>query len=419
MNKHIINICDKAERYKTLIQNFSYLSALQVFNLLLPLITYPYLIRVLGKETYGLVVFAQAIIGYLLILVGFGFNISATKDVSIHRDNKEKLSEIVSSVLIIKSVFFIFSLIILAVILWFIPQAKGYEALFYLTMWMCLYDVLFPQWYFQGIEQMKFITYITLVSRLIFLGLIFVFIHSPSDYLFMPVISGIGAVIAGLVSLYIVFFIHKIKLAKQPLPVLKKYFKDSIPIFVSNVSVKIYVSTNKVIIGAFLGMTEVSYYDLGEKITSLLKIPQGLLSQTLFPKINKDKDIHFVKKTFFLSVALNIILFVGIVLFSKPIVILLGGEQMLPAIWVVNILAMSVPIIAMSNIFGIQLLIPFGYSKKFSQIIVASGIIYLIQLLIIWIVWSINIYSVSIISVTTELFVTTLMYYFCKRYKLW
>jgi PST family polysaccharide transporter len=152
----------------------------------------------------------------------------------------------------------------------------------------------------------------------------------------MPVISGIGAVIAGLVSLYIVFFIHKIKLAKQPLPVLKKYFKDSIPIFVSNVSVKIYVSTNKVIIGAFLGMAEVSYYDLGEKITSLLKIPQGLLSQTLFPKINKDKDIHFVKKVFFVSVALNIILFVGIVLFSKPIVMLLGGEQMIPAIRVVT-----------------------------------------------------------------------------------
>jgi PST family polysaccharide transporter len=166
-------------------------------------------------------------------------------------------------------------------------------------------------------------------------------------------------------------------------------------------------------------MAEVSYYDLGEKITSLLKIPQGLLSQTLFPKINKDKDIHFVKKTFFVSVALNIILFIGIILFSKPIVMLLGGEQMLPAIWVVNILALSVPIIAMSNIFGIQLLVPFGYSKNFSQIIVASGIIYLIQLLIIWLVWSINIYSVSIISVTTELFVTTLMYYFCKRYKLW
>ena len=67
--------------------------------MLLPLITYPYLIRVLGKEIYGLIVFAQAVVGYLVILVGFGFNISATKEISIHRDNKEKLNEIVSSVI--------------------------------------------------------------------------------------------------------------------------------------------------------------------------------------------------------------------------------------------------------------------------------------------------------------------------------
>jgi len=387
--------------------------------MLLPLITYPYLIRVLGKETYGLVVFAQAIVGYLLILVGFGFNISATKEVSIHRDNKEKLSEIVSSVLIIKSIFLILSFLILVVLLWFVPQAKGYEALFYLSMWMCLYDVLFPQWYFQGIERMKYITYITLVSRLIFLGLIFVFIHSPEDYLFMPIISGIGAVTAGLVSLYIVLAVHKIKLIRQPVSVLKYYLLDSVPIFVSNVSIKIYVSTNKVIIGAFLGMAEVAYYDLGEKITSLLKVPQALLSQTLFPKINKDKNIQFVKKAFKISVILNVILFAGTVLFSKIIVTLLGGEQMIPAIWVLNILVLSVPVIAMSNIFGIQLLIPFGYSKKFSQIIITSGLIYLLQLFIVWPIWGINIYSISVITVTTEFFVTGTMFFFCKKYKLW
>jgi len=74
--------------------------------MLIPLLTYPYLIRVLGKETYGLVVFVQAIVAYMVILVGFGFNISATREISIHRENKEKLNEIVSSVLIVKSLFF-------------------------------------------------------------------------------------------------------------------------------------------------------------------------------------------------------------------------------------------------------------------------------------------------------------------------
>jgi len=419
LNKHIINIREKVVRYKTLIQNFSYLSALQIFNLLLPLITYPYLIRVLGKETYGLVVFAQAIIGYLLILVGFGFNMSATKDVSIHRDNKEKLSEIVSSVLIIKSVFFIISLIILVVVLWLIPQVKDYKLLFYLTMWMCLYDVLFPQWYFQGIEQMKFITYITLVSRLIFFGLIFVFIHSPSDYLFMPVISGLGAIIAGLISLYIIFYIHRIQFSKQPLPVLKKYFKESIPIFVSNVSIKLYGSTNKVLVGAFIGMAEIAYYDLAEKIVSVIKLPQSIVGQTIFPKISRDKNLQFVKKYFYISLIINVILTGLTVAFTKPIILLLGGSTMLDAKYIVWILVFTTPFVAMSNIWGFQLLIPFGYNKAFQKVILSSSFVYIILMISIWQLYYFSIINISLVNLIIEIFVAFGFLYQCKKNNLW
>jgi PST family polysaccharide transporter len=194
---------------------------------------------------------------------------------------------------------------------------------------------------------------------------------------------------------------------------------DSLPIFLSNVSIKLYVSTNKVILGAFCSMSEVAYYDLGEKITSVLKIPQALLTQTVFPKINKEKDIKFVKKLFPFSLSINVFLFIVILFVSKPIVLILGGQKMFAAVWIVNILAMSVPIIAMSNIFGIQVLIPFGETKKFSRVIISSGFVYLVQLFLIWLFLGINIYSVSIITVTTEVFVTAYMFYFCKKYHLW
>ena len=405
--------------HKVLIQNFSYLSALQAFNMLVPLITYPYLIRVLGKETYGLVVFAQAIIQYLVILVEFGFNISATKEISIHRDNKEKLSEIVSSVIFIKGIFFLVTVVLITIFVLIIPQAKGYEILFFLSMWACLYSVIFPVWYFQGIEKMKYITYITLISRLIFLCLIFVFIHSPKDYYFIPLINGIGALIAGTVSLYIIFNTHAIKFKLQPINIIKSYLTESIPIFISSVSSKIYVQANKVIIGTFLGMTEVAYYDLGEKITTLLKLPQSLLGQALFPKVSKEKDKTFVKRIFKFSIAINIGLFLITVALSKVAVLVLGGEEMLPAIWVINILALSVPIISMSNIFTIQLLIPFGYQRKYSRIIVTSGIVYLFQVGLLLVFSLINIYSLSVVHVTTEIFVATYSYYHCKKLKLW
>lgn len=387
--------------------------------MLLPLITYPYLIRVLGKETYGLVVFAQAIVGYLLILVGFGFNISATKEVSIHRDNKEKLSEIVSSVLIIKSAFLFLSFLILAILLWFVPQAKGYEALFYLSMWMCLYDVLFPQWYFQGIERMKYITYITLVSRLIFLGLIFVFIHSPEDYLFMPIISGIGAVIAGLVSLYIVLVIHKIKFIRQPVSVLKYYLLDSVPIFVSNVSSKIYFSSNKVILGALIGMTDVAYYDLAEKIVQIFKIPMSLLSQSIFPKISLDKNLFFLKRVLKYSLIIHLILMSFSIFGSNYFVLFLGGKEMFNASTILKILSISIPIVAISNIFGTQVLIAFGYSKIYSKIIITSGIFYLLLISFLFLISEITIINISAVSVIIELFIMIYFIYYSIKLKLW
>lgn len=417
MNKVFIK--ESYIRNKKLIQNFSYLSILQIFNLVLPLITYPYLIRVLGVETYGLIVYAQAIIGYLLILVGFGFNVSATNDISVYRDDETKLSEIVSSVLIIKFILLVISVILLVIIIELIPLTNNYKILFYLTLWLCLYELIFPVWYFQGIEKMQYITIITLVSRVFFVFMIFLFIKTSDDYLLLPVINGIGALLSGIISIYILFFKHKVKFRFQKMNNLMYYTKKSIPIFLSNISIKLYVSTNKVLIGSFLGLNEVAYYDLGEKVVSIFKLPQGILSQSIFPKISRDKNIAFVKSVFKFSLLFNLGLFLLILLFSKYLVLFLGGHNMLDSISIVNILSVSIPIIAMSNIFGIQVLIPFGKSKVFSKVIILSGFVYLLQLAFLWMFGLINIYSISIITVLTEVFVTMVMFYFCKKYRLW
>jgi PST family polysaccharide transporter len=415
----IYRLKNRAAKHSSFIKNFSYLSALQIFNLILPLITFPYLIRVLGKETYGLVVFAQALISYLAILVGFGFNISGTKEVSIHRNDKTKLSEIVSSILILKLMLMLVAFLILGVLMFFIPRTHGYITLFLLSMWVCLYDVIFPIWYFQGVEQMKYIAFITMASRLSFLGLIFIFIHAPEDFLFVPLLYGLGALVAGSIAMIIIFIKHKIQFKTQSYSILKYYFKDSIPIFVSNVSISLYVNTNKIIAGAFLGMAEVAYYDLAEKLTTVLKIPQNILSQTLFPKISKEKNLGFIKRLFRMTVILNMGLFFLSLIFVKFIILILGGTQMLPAQTVVIILTITVPIIAMSNIFGIQLLIPFGYSKLFSRVVFTSALFYILQMFILWITIGFSVESISIATVNNEIFCCAYLFYYCKKCKLW
>jgi len=157
---------------KKVIENFSYLAIIQVVNLVITIATYPYLIHVLGKEVFGLVVFAQAIVSYLVVLVSFGFNISATKEISVNRNNKNKVSQIFSSILILKGLLFMISLGIISLCINFIPQANDYKLLFYFSMFACFYEFIYPSWYFQGVEKMKYIAIITLTSKFIFLILL-------------------------------------------------------------------------------------------------------------------------------------------------------------------------------------------------------------------------------------------------------
>jgi O-antigen/teichoic acid export membrane protein len=417
--KYIYYLVEKATKYKTLVQNFSYITLFQVFNLLVPIITYPFLIRILGKDTYGLVVFAQAIIGYLVLLVSYGFNISATREISINRDNPIKLNEIVSSVLIIKAGLLIISCLILTLMIWIIPQFQDHKALFYLSLWMCFYEMLFPSWYFQGIEQMKFITYINLINRSIFIVLMFIFIQSPEDYLFLPITSGLGAILASIFSLYIVFKKHRIQFVLQPFSRLRYYLNNSRPIFISYLSSKIYYGSNRVIIGSFLGMSEVAYYDLGEKITQVLKIPQSILSQILFPKISLEKDINFIKKVFKVSLTFHLIIFSLTILFSKGLVNILGGSQMEPAYLVLDLLALTIPIVAISNIFGTQILIPFGHSKSFRNVVVSSAILYILLFLILWSFAEVTVISISVLTVIVEVYIMTMFLVKCKKYYLW
>ena len=383
--------------------------------MLIPLITYPYLIRVLGKEYYGLVIFAQAIIGYLSILVSLGFNVSATKKVSVYRNDKKKLNEIFSSVLILKSYLFLISCAILAILLIYIPRAQGYEVLFLLSMSSCINDILYPSWYFQGIERMKYITYLTLISRLTFMVLIFFLIKKPSDYIWVPALYGFGYILSGIISSYIVFVKHKIRFYFQPIKTLKIYLLDSFPIFVSNVSVVLYVSTNKVITGALLGMEQLAYYDLAEKIITVLKTPINILGTTLFPKFNHDKNLGFAKKIIRLSVIGNIFLFFLTLIFSRSIVLLLGGQAMEHATIIVNILAITIPVIATSNLLILSMLLPFNKERSVLFIVVTTAMLYITTISLLIFLNKFTLINISILIVFIELWATLVSYLFCKK----
>ena len=172
-------------------------------------------------------------------------------------------------------------------------------------------------------------------------------------------------------------------------------------------------------VGIFLGMSSITFYDLAEKIIAVAKIPQNILSQSVFPEISLEKNIIYIKKIFKISIIMNFIISVIVLFFAKHLVLLLGDSAMLPSIEIIEILVFSIVIIAMGNVFGIQTLIPFGYDRIFTKVVLRSVILYFFLLFLVWITLGFSIRNISIIIVIVETFSTIYWYYFCKRKKLW
>ncbi len=407
--KYIIN------ENKILLENFSFLSVLQVSNLLIFLVITPFLFRVLGKENYGLVVFAQTVAIYFSIIVNFGFNVTATRDISIYRANPDKINKTISEVLTLKCLFLILSTVVLSILVFLIPLLSDHPQIFFYSMLFCLSEALFPVWYFQGIERMKYITFINIGTKIVSAISIFIFINSSEDYILVPLILGFGTISGVIVGLFIVFRTHKHIYELPSIVSLKRSIKDNIPLFISNVSSQIYVNANKLIVGSSLGMQDVAIYDIADKIVNVMKVPIGVVGQTLFPRISRTRDVRFVKNAMVLVSVFFILAITAIFLFSKEIVLLFTGLHNTEAASLLRLLAVSILPVCLGLFFAELLLVPFGKLKDYTRMRTLSLFIYIIFISALAYFRQIGLYQMACAIITVESFVLVYSYYLCKK----
>ena len=395
---------DKLSRNKTVLANFSYLSLLQVFTILFPLLTYPYLLRVIGLELYGVIVFAQTIINYVSLVINFGFNMSGARDVAVHKEDKVRLSRIVSSTYLCKFLLWIVCLIVYLSVISIVPFFRDYYWVYLLSFLLTLNELLLPIWFFQGIEKMKYITIVNLSARLLFVAAIFLFVREREDYLLVPFLNGIGTILAGGLSLYIVLGKEKINLFVIPIKDLKSAYKESFPLFVSSLSTQIYVNVNKLVIGSFLGMSEVSIYDMADKVLHLMKLPISMMAQAVFPKISRERNIRFVNRVMFLVAGTVLLAYICVFIGSDWIVYLFTGEYMEEASIIMRLLGVSAILVSFNGFLGGNRLVPFGYSSVYMKTMVGNCLFFLAGTGLLLLTHTINMYTVTVMAVAVEVF---------------
>jgi len=407
---------------RRLLENFISLSTLQGINYILPLITLPYLVRVLGPEKFGLIAFAQSFIQYFNILTDYGFNLSATREISIYRDNKEKISEIFSSVMMIKVGIMVISFLILSLLVFTMPKFRSDWLVYFFTFGIVFGNVLFPIWFFQGMERMKYITILNIVAKGIFTICIFVFIRKMADYLYVPLINSMGFLVAGGLSLKIVSKDFGIKFILPSFGAIKHQLKEGWYIFISTVAISLYTTSNTFILGLFTNNTIVGYYAAAEKI---VRAVQGLwtpVSQTIYPYFSKlyNKNQEKAKKLLvrvFGIAAMVTFLISALGCLSAPFLVpLILGKEYLPSIRVFQILIFVVFAVGVNNILGIQGLVSFGYGNKFSQVVIIAGILHLILLFIF--IPKFNYLGPAIATVSSESFICIIEYIILRRLKI-
>ncbi len=409
---------DKVSRNRILVSNFGYMSLLHFFTIALPLLTYPYLIRVLSADVYGEIVYANSIIAFLQIIIAFGFSISATKEVSENRDDLYKLSKIFSAVTYVKIILFILCFVLLLVLIKFLPSIFKHPELYIITYGLCANEILFPSWLFQGIEKMKYSSLINIIVKIFFTITIFFFVKTKEDYLWVPLLHSIGAIIAGLISFYCLYTKERIKLVRVNKDELLSSTKSSFPFFVSRISGTIFSEGNTFIIGTFLGMHEVAFYDLAKKITNILLLPNSIINTIVYPRLAYSKSISFVKKVLNLRITVAVILYIALFAFSPFFVSLLGGEEMLGGETAVRLYGLMIIITAYNYYLGGTVLVSFNHGKEFNLSVIYSTLMYPILVIILWFFNCINLYSLICTLLIIDSCIGAYRYYYCKKYKL-
>lgn len=365
--------------YRRVVVNFFSLSLINGVSYIIALFLIPYLLYVLGEERYGSYLFIYVISQYLMLVGNYGFKFSATRLISVHRDDRKKVNEIFNATMWARLLLTMPAVLVGFVAVYFLMDSD--DVLMYLfALGMVFGDILIPSWLFQGMEQMKYLTIATVVSKLVFALLIFVFIRSQEQYIYVLLLYSLGYIASGLLSLLLAVKQFGIRLGLTTFAAIKEQIKDGWHIFVSNIGMELYRNSNVVLLGILVGDAAAGIFGAVEKLVKALQTIINALPMAIYPYVSRkfynaglSDNITNLKRMLKWAFSLLLPIAVAFALFSPLISLYLGlpNEIVGGIVWLIS---PALLFGCMNYIIGIVGLVNLGASGKFQTNIWIAGI---------------------------------------------
>lgn len=406
---------------EAVMKNVLSLSVLQAVTYLLPVVILPYLFRTIGPDKFGLISFAQAFVQYFMILTDYGFSISATKEISLCREEHHKVCAVFSSVMVVKFILALASLIILGTIVYFVPKFRNDWMVYVFSFGAVIGNTLFPVWFFQGTEKMKHIADLNIIGGIIFASSIFLFVKGPEDYLMVPIINSVVFLTTGLLGLYVVFRRFGVFFRFPGYENVRKQLRAGWDIFISIVAINAYTTTRIFTVGLLTNNTVTGFYSIAEKIANFIQtFPLASFSQAIFPRLskiyhkNKPKAYELMQRIQHITINISLICLPIIFFFSNLIIKLVCGGDYPQTVLSLRLLLLAIFFVS-SNAFRVQFLLVCGKTHIYSRIHVLMAMIGLP--LIFLLIYSFSYAGAAIATVVIETGIFVITYLTVKKLK--
>jgi PST family polysaccharide transporter len=399
--------------------NATFLLGLQFANYLFPLITVPYLVRVLGIDNFGLISFAIAFVQYFVIFTDYGFNLTATRSISLCRNEAILIAAEFWSVFFIKAIMMLLSICIYLALVFLIPKFNEHAAVYSCCILAIVGNFLFPVWYFQGIEKMKSIAIINIVVKFLFTIAIFVFVKTSKDYLLTILLQTGGVLFAGIIAVIVVMCRYPVSFVKPTKNHVVKNIKEGWPVFVTIMASTLVNNSNIFILGIYADTTMVGLFAVADKIVRVAINSVGPINTAIFPKVGhlfstaKNEGVRYLRRVLKYGTILFMIVSLMLLVFADYLVLLVSGQINHAISLMIRIMSLAPLSIFIDNIYGTQVLVNIGKGKEFMKAVLFPGVMSVILSVIFVPIW--KGYATAVIFIFSELTILLFMAAYVKK----